>query len=281
MREKRDILIKILRDNDKIPAFDEFSQGSYGMFLGNEPVDDREYDIDVGLRFNVEQCDYEPLELKNAIYEVLENHTDYGAEVKKPCVNVTYKKGGEKAFHVDLVSYAYEDKDDHESQMYLAHGKNSSSEEDVRWDKADPVALVDHIKNGIENKEDRDQFRRIVRYLKRWKNIKFNESGHSEPPSIGITLLVQNEFSPCAGDDLTALLNSVEKIINKFQFSEYGENDRALYTISCSMPCDLRFEPGNDAFEKMSKAQMTDFKDKIEKMYSDLEKVQAEVNIPA
>ena len=76
LKEKRDILIGILRDSDKLPGFDEFSQGSYGMHLGNEPTEGREYDIDVGLRFNVNKGDYEPLDLKETICEILENHTE-------------------------------------------------------------------------------------------------------------------------------------------------------------------------------------------------------------
>lgn len=60
-----------------------------------------EYDIDVGLRFKVNKEDYEnPVELKNTIYDILQSHTEYGAEVKKPCVTVTYKKDGEAAYHV-------------------------------------------------------------------------------------------------------------------------------------------------------------------------------------
>ena len=29
------------------------------------------------------------------------------AKIKKPCVTVTYKKDGEAAYHVDLVTYVY------------------------------------------------------------------------------------------------------------------------------------------------------------------------------
>ena len=54
---------------------------------------------------------------------MLKNHTEYGTKIKKPCVTVTYKKDGEAAYHVDLVTYVYEDKDDSDSQLYLARGK--------------------------------------------------------------------------------------------------------------------------------------------------------------
>ncbi len=63
------------------------------------------------------------MDLKEKIRDLLKNHTEYGAKIKKPCVTVTYKKDGEAAYHVDLVTYVYEDKDDSDSQLYLARGK--------------------------------------------------------------------------------------------------------------------------------------------------------------
>lgn len=46
------------------------------MYLGVEPLD-KEYDIDVGLRFHANCDDYEPMDLKNKIYELLKGHTEY------------------------------------------------------------------------------------------------------------------------------------------------------------------------------------------------------------
>ena len=278
LKEKRDILIGILRDSDKLPGFDEFSQGSYGMHLGNEPTEGREYDIDVGLRFNVNKGDYEPLDLKETICEILENHTEYGAKIRKPCVTVTYKKDGEKAYHVDLVTYVYEDKNNHDSQMYLARGTDNPNV-NVCWESADPVALLDYIQDYIGDADERDQFRRVVKYLKRWKNLRFKSSGHEEPASIGITLLALKGFSAHEKDDLTALIEVVDYIISKFYYVGIGETGRLLYAIKCSMPEELRFESENNAFDKMSEVQMTDFKDKIEKLAADLQEVQEEADL--
>lgn len=92
LADKRDILLKKLRDSNELPSFSELNQGSYSMYTGVEPLD-KEYDIDVGLRFKANKDDYEkPTELKNKIYDILQNHTEYGAEIKKPCVTVTYKR---------------------------------------------------------------------------------------------------------------------------------------------------------------------------------------------
>ena len=274
LAEKRDILLGILRNSGKLPGFEEYNQGSYGMYLGVEPISGREYDIDVGLRFNADKDDYEPMDIKNIIADDLKDHTEYGTTVKKPCVTVTYKKDGEAAYHVDLVTYLYEDHTDKDSQLYLARGKESMPEE-IYWEKSDPVGLVDYINNKVDKGNARYQFMRTRRYIKRWKNRRFNSAGHAEPASIGITLIVADNFVESSGDDLSALLSAVKSIQNLFQTVKY-EDGRWLYRIKYPMPYSLNFENDTDAFEKMTDIQMTDFKEKLEKLVRDLEAVQNE-----
>lgn len=61
--------------------------------------------------------------------------------------------------------------------------------------KSDPKGLVDYINDKYEaDSEERAQYRRVIRYMKRWKNLKFNSSGNAEPPSIGITLIAADKF---------------------------------------------------------------------------------------
>ena len=264
LADKRDILLKKLR-NSGLPSFKELNQGSYAMYTGIEPESDGEYDIDVALN----------IDLKNKICEILKNHTDYGAEIKKPCVTVTYKKEGEAKFHVDLVTYVYDNKDDEDSQLYIAKGKNDDSQE---WEKADPKGLVDYINEKVEKGDERDQFRRVVRYLKKWKNLKFSKTGHTSPPSIGITIITTETFSYYDGDDLNSLINVVDKIVGKFEFVGMSETGRFLYRIRLSLPDSLNFEFGNDVFKKMTDPQMTDFKEKIEKLKNDLEATRDEAD---
>lgn len=281
LAEKRDILLKKLRGNSALPSFEKFDQGSYAMFTGVQPLD-KEYDIDVGLRFNVNKDDYTELELKQKIKEILDTHTEYGAEIKKPCVTVKYKKDGELAYHVDLVTYAYEDKDNKESQLYLARGTNDNNKE---WEKADPLGLIDKIMTKWEDSAQRDQYRRIIRYLKRWKNLKFNSRGNSEPPGIGITLLAYEKFQPQTYDyleskyifdDLEALIYLVEQIKNSFTITIYSEEKKEyLYTIQAFLPV----EPKTNVFSKMTDIQTTEFKKKIEKLLDDLKEVKNESDI--
>lgn len=287
LASKRDILLKKLRDSGELPSFIELNQGSYSMYTGVEPLN-KEYDIDVGLRFNVNKDDYEPTELKNIIYKILKNHTEYGATMKKPCVTVTYKKDGEVAYHVDLVVYTYEDKENTDSQLYLARGKDSIPEE-ICWEKSDPKGLVDLIKGKFEdNTEDREQYRRIIRFMKRWKNLKFDNSGNAEPPSIGITLIAAENFKVSKEykyleekwvyDDLEALINFAKVIQGLFIFKGISENSRLLYRIKYSLPSNLNFENDTDIFKKMSDNYMTDFKEKIDRLLNDLDSVKEEVD---
>ena len=278
LADKRDKLIKKLRDSGKLPEFKKYDQGSYAMHLGTEPLQDKEYDIDIGLKFKVNKCDYTPMELKETICDILKNHTDYGSKIKKPCVTVTYKKDGELAYHVDIVVYTYEDKEDEESQIYLARGKKKDSDE-TYWEKSDPVGLVDYINNAVEIGEAREQFRRIIRYLKRWKNIRFSSLGHAEPASIGITLIVADYFQYEEDNDLLALKIIVEKMLSLFKCETYDcEGERWLYRLTYPMPFSLKFESETDAFNKMTDIQMTDFKDKLDKLYRDLGEVEKELD---
>ncbi|MCY1152097.1 MAG: nucleotidyltransferase [Sphaerochaetaceae bacterium] len=274
LKEKRDILVNILKGSDDLPAFKIINQGSYGMHLGVEPLD-KEYDIDVGLRFNVNKADYSPMDFKNIIYDLLKNHTDYGAKIKNPCVTITYKKEGEKAYHIDLVSYVYEDKNSQNSQIYLARGKQSD-EDSIQWERSDPVGLVKYINEIIERGNSREQARRVVRYIKRWKNKNFSNIRNAEPASIGITLIVFENFTYYECNDLEALLNSLNEINRYFYYSGTSFYGRELYKIEYTLPFDLNFEYGKNIFEKMTDKQMTDFKEKLNKFYDDLVSVKEE-----
>lgn len=274
LAEKRDVLVNKLNNIEELPSFNTYNQGSYMMYTGIEPEEGEEYDIDVALVFNVNINDYTPFKLKSIIDSALENHTTYGAKIKDPCVTVTYKKDGEAKFHVDLVVYAY-DNDPFNSQLYIGKGKNSDQQ---KWEKADPIELVKYINEHITEKEKRDQFRRIVRYLKKWKNRNFSNTGHVSPPSVGITLIALNNFSYFKNNDLQALIFVVQKIENMFEFVRKDESEREIYRIKLSLPYELKFEFNNNIFYKMTELQMTEFREKIVILKNRLISVQNEAD---
>lgn len=91
LREKRDILLRKLRDNicAEAATYTHFNQGSYAMHTGIKP-DDGDYDIDVGLRFAISRSDYpDPLTVKQWVFDALDGHTKK-VEIRRSCVTVTY-----------------------------------------------------------------------------------------------------------------------------------------------------------------------------------------------
>ncbi len=284
LREKRNKILDKLRTNEDLPSFEEFGQGSYRMGTEVKPID-KDYDIDVGLRFNVNKNDYEdPLTLKKQIRDILKNYTEYGAQIKTPCVTVTYKKDGETAYHVDIVTYTYEDKENKESQLYLAKGKEFAKAENIKWEVADPLGLINEIENRFSG-EDKEQYKRIIRYLKRWKNLNFSSDGNNEVPGIGITLLAYDLFSPSKEydyleekyvyNDLNALIDFIRKVKSKFILKYDLESNESKYSISLDLPV----QPYTDVFSKMTLNQMNNFRNKICKLYDDLIIVKYEADI--
>ncbi len=270
LREKRDIIISKIRENmksqfgdseEKTPTFEPFNQGSYAMHTGINP-NNGDYDIDVGLIFNLNQEDYpDCTTVKNWIYNALNGHT-HKVEIKKPCVRVVYKKQGEEVYHVDLAIYA---KSKDNSNIFIAKGCPGSKEENKYWEISKPKEIIKLIENHLDN-DDRQQFRRIVRYLKKWRDIKYSADGHSAPIGIAITICAYkylqiqktSVFEGYEYDDLAALSYLITFILNSFH-SVYIDNE-----IVDRIVMKLPVEPSNDLFEKMSNQQMTSFKSKLE-----------------
>ena len=62
------------------------------------------------------------------------------------------------------------------------------------WYESDPEGLKQWVKDVSNDGEQRAQFRRCVRYLKRWKNKNFTSNGNTAPPSIGLTIQAKTSF---------------------------------------------------------------------------------------
>ena len=276
LRSKRDILLERLNDNitDDAPSFTYFNQGSYAMHTGIKP-ENGDYDIDVGLDFSLSRSDYpDPVDVKKWVYDALDGHTKK-VEIRRSCVTVTYQKNGEQAFHVDFACYADEDK-----HLFIAKGKENSDDEHRYWEASDPHKLIELVNKHFENKEDQAQFRRIIRYIKKWKNKHFEEAGNSAPTGISLTALAYELFSPCyqintitnkrTYDDFQAFCSFVEKIKTAFVFSYDSQTEQWYHRISQS----LFVEPGNDLFEKMTVNQQEEFYSKICKMQDKLAQVE-------
>lgn len=289
LREKRDAVLNKFKTKLKelfekkkepVPSYDWFNQGSYEMGTGVKPLDS-DYDIDVGLMFKVAIKDYsDPVEVKKWVYDSLDGHTKR-VEMRRPCVTVFYQKENEPIYHVDLAIYS--DKScNSDGKDYLAKGKLNSAPEHRIWEEAHPKELTELIKDRFAG-EDGNQFRRTIRYLKRWKDVKFASNGNAAPIGMAITVAAYYWFrvnkelvDPFQGkykyNDLKALKQFVDSMLGNFSTVYYDGDWVERLTVT------LPVQPGSDLFSKMTNQQMKVFKEKLEGLSDVLQDAEDEVD---
>ena len=277
LREKREILLDKLKNNisDEAASYTTFVQGSYAMGTGIKP-ENGDYDIDVGIRFDIDREDYDPLTPKKWVRDALDGHTK-SVKIRKSCVTVTYQRNSEPIYHVDFAVYADANVD---TKMYIAKGKESSPPDEVLWEVSDPQGLLEKIRKKYSDADERGQFRRIIRYLKKWRDHDTRLSGNGMPSGIALTCLAYDLFSVSktydsigktfSYNDLAALLNLVQKIKGKFTYRYDSEKQSFYHAISES----LVVEPYNNLFEKMSSTQMETLYQEFGRMIETLEAAQ-------
>ena len=279
LREKRDIVLDKLNKNLK-KYFDEnkidvnlpnhFHQGSYAMFTGVKPIDS-DIDIDIGLTFKNVKDDFpDPVDVKEWVHKALDGHTK-DVSIKEPCVRVQYQHKDDPLYHVDFAIYSDEDND-----YYLARGKKYSQEENKIWQLNEPQKLIQLINEHFEDVKEREQYRRVIRYLKRWKDEHFSSDGNNAPVGIGLTVAAYLYFEPEVEydsfenkytiDDLGATYNFVDALISKFGF------------FPNRLTVELPVEPKTNIFEKMLDNQMENFQNKLETLRDNLAKAIKEVD---
>lgn len=163
--------------------------------------------------------------------------------ITEPCVRAAYYENGEEWLHIDLPLYAEDG-----GNVYLARGKTSSDK--YSWESANPGGLNGYLCDKING---HDQLRRVICYIKRWRNEKYSGStcDHEVPPSIGLTLLACDCFTVQTGkdgdDDLLALQKTMKAIKDKFSC---GYDSQGCIE-SASLTCCLPVTPYTDVFQKM------------------------------
>lgn len=277
--EKRDKILTALREGlskhfesleEKKLTFDFFNQGSYAMNTGIRPLEEGEYDIDVGIRFHVsiDGVYEDPTKLKALVRDVLQDHEGV-PEVRRSCVTVDYPKD---EYHVDLAIYA--SSESNFGQNYLARGFLGSSSNNKSWEPSDAEYFIELIGNRHDGK-DGEQFRRIIRYLKRWKDHRFRSAGSEAPVGIGLTMSVYEYFIPDfdqaygTARDLLAILRVVRKMKAAFRLCNHEENDG--FERGRRLQAFIPVKPKDDVYNRMSNKQMEKFEKKLEELCAALE----------
>lgn len=232
LREKRDILldkIKSTLKDQKHPIPELLNQGSYIYGVGVKPVASEEYDIDVGLDFDIQSSEYKAQDVRNWVYDAIKTHTKE-VESKGPCIRVRYAKG----YHVDLVLYARY-KDNKSIENYQLAMKDNT------WKSADPKKLKQFISDArspfkdTKDSSGSDQLQRVTRYLKRWNDEAILGESKDKPSGLATLLLVIEALKAPKLDsdnlpsDIDALIRVAEyatltsKIIVKKPTPEYED----------------------------------------------------------
>ncbi|MDP2644041.1 MAG: nucleotidyltransferase [Desulfobacterales bacterium] len=252
LAEKRDVIfnkIKKSLEENQMPSVSILLQGSYIMKTGVKPIEKLEHDIDIGLKFYIDKNKFTAAEVRKWVFEAIKKHTN-NVDEKASCIRVSYEKG----FHVDLVVYAVE-KSGSDEIYNLAHKDNG-------WRPADPPKLLKHVESLNAKYKGTDdpltsttQFRRVIRYLKRWDDEAVPYESSSKPAGLAYTLLC-GEYS--AGPHKNGTDSNDSSML--YQIAEKVSNLSGRIQIYKPTP---EYE---DLFSKLSEAEMIKLKQRFKSL---------------
>lgn len=215
-------------------------QGSYKY---NTTIKSKVVDRDVAVMIPLDiSKNSDPRKIKKYLKEAI-NIPVRSVSIKEPCVRAAYYEKEVEWLHIDLPLYAKDN-----GTIYLSRGKENSDK--YSWEEADPDGLNDDLCEKINGN---NQLRRIICYIKKWKNEVYSNSNrdHEVPPSIGLTYLACDCFfkqtSEEGDDDLLALQKTMNAIKNKFFCINNIEGEITSADISRELPV----PPYTDIFKKM------------------------------
>jgi hypothetical protein len=192
-------------------AIASWLQGSYKFGTQVRPATKgQEFDIDLGVYFQWEgkpsDGPHSPASLKEFVQESLTgyaeddgNDAEAVGEPRPRCSRMHFKDD----FHIDIPAY------------HLDPSKDARSlAAESKWEDSDPKAIYKWWKDTIEDSE-RPRARRIVRYLKMWAALNFDDD--DRPSSILLTVLAAQAYiaidlASLSGDDevLKAVVTRIE-----------------------------------------------------------------------
>lgn len=164
-------------------------QGSYKYGTLIKPLSKNEgYDVDVGVYFEWTDGSVEPAPsqlrswVQKELIEIKSNNNSIKSVLtppKKRCSRTIYLN----QFHIDTPIYHLDPQRDKRRLACLTDS----------WESSDPKKLYKWFKNAV-NEGDREQLRRIVKYLKGWAAVSFDGAPESRPSSIFLTVIATEAY---------------------------------------------------------------------------------------
>lgn len=258
-KEKDDSILKELKVVFKekgYPIIESFRQGSFAVDTAIYNLDG-DYDFDRTLVIDADCAPDDPVEPKRVIKEVLEKRNFKDPKIKKPCVTADYKSIN---LHIDYTVY----KIDQFCTTFLAIGKHGSRDEHKEWAQSDQKGLIEWI-NDIECytenvSKKRCQYKRFIRFMKRWRDVNFSNEVKKKIFSIGLTVMIKSEYTnQFSNQEQIGDLEALSLIVNRILNGSYLKcQSDGKYRVSVQLPT----IPYRDIFQHKINGYSADGSDK-------------------
>lgn len=219
-------------------------QGSFSMDTILNQLPDKDYDVDYGVYIqsysDVSQDDWPTTSTVHKwIKDAVDGHTSTPPVDKNTCVRVIYKDD----YHIDLPAYILKD-----DIAYLAHKANG-------WIESDPKSFTEWFEEKV--KDNGAQLRRVVRYLKGWKDYQNRTQKTVDMSGLAITILVAENFYASTDRDDKSLLGTLTSIIDR---------------LESNFRCDKPVIPNENLFEGYTSTKADGIIDNLKKLQNAIEK---------
>jgi hypothetical protein len=255
LRTSRDAIASRIKNHFKSKGYnmpDFKGQGSFSMDTGIRPTTGF-YDLDLGVYLKglgTDANEWPTTEtIHNLIFNAVNGQTSIKPIKKSTCVRVVYKSpyvdNNDLSYHIDLPVYAYKKSfwSDEIKTVIALKGDRQWSE------NSDPSKFTEWFFECCKkNRNDPEQLKRIVKYLKTWKD---NMPEYPKMPSgMILTVLAAKNFQPHSRDDVS-LIETIKVFYNLLDW---------LFQIMKPV------EPFNDLAKSISENEEDNFMERTEKL---------------
>jgi AcrR family transcriptional regulator len=205
----RDYVTPKLREESGL-SISTWLQGSYKYGTLIRPVHlGEEYDVDVGVYFEWEKTGNafpSPEQLRIWVQRELKAYGDQCEvvdHIEEPAKERCSRAVFAKQFHIDTPVYHLERSKDKRRLACLTKG----------WEASDPKPIYTWFRDAATGGE-RDQLRRLIRYLKGWAAVAFMDIPDSRPTSILLTVVVTEVYQADWFDRLLGMKDDEDALVD-------------------------------------------------------------------